>query len=138
MQTSASASEWFMTWPEIYLPNCNISPFDSTRAKRLATMSGAFTADSACVSVIVKDAILPVFASVVSLIAMFAVLWQIDKPLALLSLTIVPYMMLIFALYAERMMELSYKQQQVESNIYGHVEQTFQHSHCAGISAVKS
>src|SRR5690242_9416286 len=39
------------------------------------------TADCACVSVIVKDALLPVFASAVSLIAMFAVLWQIDKTL---------------------------------------------------------
>ena len=83
------------------------------------------TSDCACVSVIVKDALLPVFASAASLIAMFAVLWQIDKTLTLLSLAVVPYMMLIFALYAERMMEGSYQQQQVESKIYEQVEQTF-------------
>src|SRR2546421_683384 len=83
------------------------------------------TSDCACVSVIVKDALLPVVASAVSLIAMFAVLWHIDKTLTLLSLAVVPYMMLIFALYAERMMEGGYRQQEVESKIYEQVEQTF-------------
>lgn len=83
------------------------------------------TADCSCVSTIVKDALLPVFSSVVTLIAMFFVMWQIDASLTLLAVVVAPYMMLVFRLYAKRMFESSYAQQEAESHIYEVVEQTF-------------
>src|SRR5947207_11231825 len=46
----------------------------------------------ACASIIVKDALLPIFSSVVSLLAMFYILWRIDRTLAVLSLAVVPLM----------------------------------------------
>jgi len=83
------------------------------------------TADCACVSIIVKDALLPVLAAVVSLAAMFSILWRIDATLTSLAVAVVPYMMLVFWLYARPMMERSYEQQEIEGRIYSTVEQTF-------------
>jgi ABC-type multidrug transport system fused ATPase/permease subunit len=83
------------------------------------------TADCACVSVIVKDALLPILAAMVSLVAMFSILWRIDATLTLLAVAVVPYMMLVFWLYARPMMERSYEQQEIEGRIYSTVEQTF-------------
>jgi ATP-binding cassette subfamily B protein len=83
------------------------------------------TADCTCVSTILKDALLPALSSLVSLLAMFTIMWRIDSSLTLLALVVVPYMMLIFQLYAQPMMERSYQQQEVEGQIYDVVEQTF-------------
>ena len=83
------------------------------------------TADCSCISTIVKDALLPVFSSVVTLVAMFFVMWRIDASLTLLSIVVAPYMMIVFKLFAKRMFERSYAQQEAESRIYEVVEQTF-------------
>lgn len=91
------------------------------------------TADCTSVSTILKDALLPVSSSLVSLAAMFAILWQIDAPLTLLALAVVPYMALVFRRYAQPMLDRSYQQQEVEGKIYETVEQTF-----AAIPAVQA
>lgn len=83
------------------------------------------TSDCTCVSVIVKDALLPVLASVVSLCATFLILWRLNATLAALSLVLVPYMMLVFWRYARPMMETSYAQQEAEGRIYEVTEQVF-------------
>ena len=83
------------------------------------------TGDCTCASVIVKDALLPIFSSAVSLVAMFAILWRIDTALALLSLAVVPCMMAVFWRYAGPMIERSHVQQEAEGKIYDVVEQTF-------------
>src|SRR6185369_6489768 len=82
------------------------------------------TADCTCVSTILKDALLPALSSLVSLLAMFTIMWRIDSSLTLLALVVLPYMMLVFQLYARPMMERSYQQQEVEGQIYDIVEQT--------------
>src|SRR5947207_15927180 len=79
----------------------------------------------ACASIIVKDALLPIFSSVVSLLAMFYILWRIDRTLAVLSLAVVPLMTWVLGRYAGPMMERSYEQQEAEGKIYEVVEQTF-------------
>jgi ATP-binding cassette, subfamily B, bacterial len=83
------------------------------------------TADCACISTILKDALLPVLSSAVTLILMFSVMWGISISLTLLALAVVPYMVWVFRRYAQPMMELSYQQQETESQIYDVVEQTF-------------
>ncbi len=83
------------------------------------------TADCACISTIVKDALLPVFASVFALVAMFAVMWRINPALTLLAVAVAPYMILVFRFFAKPMMERSYAQQEAEGRIYEVVEQTF-------------
>src|SRR2546428_4388908 len=83
------------------------------------------TTDSACVSIIVKDALLPFVSALISLVAMFGILWRIDPTLTLLAVVVVPYLVLVFRLYARPMMEHSYQQQEAEGRIYSISEQTF-------------
>jgi ATP-binding cassette, subfamily B, bacterial len=83
------------------------------------------TGDCTCASVIVKDALIPVATSAVSLVVMFAILWRIDATLTLLALGVVPCMALIFWRYAQPMIERSHAQQEAEGKIYDAVEQTF-------------
>ena len=83
------------------------------------------TSDCACVSVILKDALLPVAAALVTLAVMFAILWRVDPALTGLALAVVPWMVFVFHRYARRMLDLSYAQQQAEMKIYELSEQTF-------------
>jgi ATP-binding cassette subfamily B protein len=83
------------------------------------------TGDCGCAAIIVKDALLPALASVISLGLMFGILWKIDAKLTLLALAVVPMMALAFGRYARPMMDRSYEQQEAEGKIYDVVEQTF-------------
>lgn len=83
------------------------------------------TTDCACVSTIVKDALLPVISAVVTVVAMFNILWHIDATLALLALAVVPYMLVVLGIYAQPMLDRSYVQQEEEGRVYDVVEQTF-------------
>ncbi len=83
------------------------------------------TADCTCLSTIVKDALLPVFSSILALTAMFTVMWRINASLTLLAVAVAPYLIVVFRLFAKRMMERSYAQQEAEGHIYEVVEQTF-------------
>ena len=83
------------------------------------------TADCGCVSVILKDALLPVASSAASLAAMFGIMWRIDGTLTLLALAVVPPMVWTFRRYAQPMLDLSYAQQETEGKIYEITEQTF-------------
>src|ERR1043165_6783083 len=83
------------------------------------------TSDCTCVATILKDALMPSLSSLITLGAMFAIMWRIDSSLTLLALAVAPCMMLVFQLYARPMMERSYEQQEIEGRIYDVVEQPF-------------
>ena len=83
------------------------------------------TGDCACVSIIVKDALLPVAAAVLTLAAMFGVMWRLDQALTLIALLVVPWLAVVFRFYAVPMMELSYQEQEADARIYEQAEQTF-------------
>jgi ATP-binding cassette subfamily B protein/subfamily B ATP-binding cassette protein MsbA len=95
------------------------------RSKSVGDSIRRVTSDCSCVATIVKDALLPIVGSSISLVAMFAVLWQLDPALSLLSLATVPYMIWVFRRYAGPMEQCSYEQQQAEGRLYNTVEQTF-------------
>jgi ATP-binding cassette subfamily B protein/subfamily B ATP-binding cassette protein MsbA len=83
------------------------------------------TNDSSCISVILKDALIPMVSALVSLLTMFGVMWHLDAKLTLLALVVVPWLALVFRLYAGPMAERGYAQQEIEGRIYDVVEQTF-------------
>jgi len=83
------------------------------------------TADAACLSTVLLDALLPVASALVSLAAMMTILWRTDASLTLLALAVVPFMVLGFRRYAGPMMDRSYVQQKRESRMYEEIEQTF-------------
>ena len=82
------------------------------------------TTDCACVSAIIKDALLPVLSSLIMVAAMFCILWNIDARLALLALTVVPLMLVVFRFHAQPMLDLGCLQQEEEARTYEVVEQT--------------
>ena len=55
---------------------------------------------------------------------MFAIMWRMNSTLTLLSLTVLPFMIVVFRRYAQPMLERGYEQQEVEGRLYSLVEQT--------------
>lgn len=80
------------------------------------------TNDCGCVSTIIKDAMLPVLASLITLATMFAIMWELSRPLALISLGAVPLMLISFRLYSRPMLERGYAQQEADAKVYTIVE----------------
>jgi ATP-binding cassette, subfamily B, bacterial len=82
------------------------------------------TTDCGCVSVIVKDALLPFVASLVTLVVMFIVMWRMEPRLTLVSVAVVPWLVLVLRRYMTPMLERSYEQQEAEGRIYDVIERT--------------
>ncbi|MBN2506431.1 MAG: ABC transporter ATP-binding protein [Verrucomicrobia bacterium] len=82
------------------------------------------TADCTCVSVIAKDALLPILSAGVSLLVMFGIMWRLSPALTLWALAVVPCMAAIFRLYAQPMLDRSSAQQEADAGIYSLVERT--------------
>jgi ATP-binding cassette subfamily B protein/subfamily B ATP-binding cassette protein MsbA len=82
------------------------------------------TVDSSCASTLIKDALLPVFTSLLTLCVMFLVLWQLNAFLAMLAFVVVPFLFIVIRVYAQPMVALSYEQQEVEGRMYTIVERT--------------
>src|SRR5260370_28317331 len=83
------------------------------------------TSDCSCISIILKDGLIPSLSALSSLVAMFVVMWRFDARLTLLAIAAAPCMAVVFRLYAPAMAERGYWQQEIESEIYDVVEQTF-------------
>jgi ATP-binding cassette subfamily B protein/subfamily B ATP-binding cassette protein MsbA len=83
------------------------------------------TSDCGCVSSIIKDALLPLASSMLTLLIMVGVMWQLDHALTLIAVAVMPAMVVVLRLYAGPMMDRSYQQQELESKIYDDIEQTF-------------
>jgi ABC-type multidrug transport system fused ATPase/permease subunit len=81
-------------------------------------------ADSNCVAVIATEALLPVLSALISLVVMFGIMWQVAPGLTMVALAVVPYKVWVFYRYARPMLELSYRQQDEESEIYSLYEES--------------
>lgn len=83
------------------------------------------TSDCTCVATIFRDVLLPVVSSIATLTVMFVIMWRVSPLLTLLAMAVVPYMMWVFYLYAEPMLEKSWQQQEIEGRLYSVVERVF-------------
>ena len=82
------------------------------------------TKDCGCVSVIVKDAVLPFVAALITFAAMFLVMWRLEPRLTLVSLAVAPWLVLVLRRYMTPMLERSYAEQEAEARIYEVVERS--------------
>jgi ATP-binding cassette, subfamily B, bacterial len=82
------------------------------------------TTDCGCVSVIVKDAVLPFVTALVSFGAMFVVMWRLEPRLTLVALAVAPWLGLVLRRYMTPMLESSYAQQESEARIFEVAERT--------------
>ena len=80
--------------------------------------------DSICIQNLAMGVFLPVLTSLVNLVAMFAVMWQINQLLSLLSLMIAPLIILLIWVFNQPMTERTYQYQQFEGEIVALSEQT--------------
>jgi ATP-binding cassette subfamily B protein/subfamily B ATP-binding cassette protein MsbA len=82
------------------------------------------TGDCSCIASIVRDAGMAFVSALINLAIMFAIMWQINRPLTLLSMAVLPLMILALKLYMKPMEERAYAQQEEEGKIYEVMEQT--------------
>ncbi len=80
--------------------------------------------DSKCIENLAIRVFLPVLTSLVNLVAMFAVMWQLDRLLSLLSLLVAPPIVLLIWVFNQPMIERTYQHQQFEGEIVALGEQT--------------
>ncbi|MGV0106882.1 Multidrug ABC transporter ATP-binding protein [Nostoc sp. DSM 114160] len=80
--------------------------------------------DSICIQNLAMGVFLPVLTSLVNLVAMFGVMWQINQLLSLLSLIIAPLIILLIWVFNQPMTERTYQYQQFEGEIVALSEQT--------------
>lgn len=82
------------------------------------------TTDSGCVRELVMGTIFPALTSVVSLCMMFAVMWKLERSLAVLALFIAPGLVFFIRLLNRPMTERAYQYQQLEGEMMALAEQT--------------
>lgn len=82
------------------------------------------TTDCGCVSIIVKDALLPFAAALITFAAMFLVMWQMDPALTMVAVLVAPWLAFVLRRYLTPMLERSYEQQTAEGRIFEEMERT--------------
>jgi ATP-binding cassette subfamily B protein/subfamily B ATP-binding cassette protein MsbA len=81
------------------------------------------TGDPSCVQVLVTAAVLPLAQSLVSLVVMFAIMWQLQPQLTLLSLTVVPFMVLCIRIFGNPMKTQTLERRELEWRMINVVQQ---------------
>jgi ATP-binding cassette subfamily B protein len=81
------------------------------------------TGDPYCLNLLVNGALLPLLQSIVTLVAMFAIMWVLDPVLTLLSLTVVPFLLLAIVVFGRPMRERTRRRLDLEGRMMASVEQ---------------
>lgn len=82
------------------------------------------TGDPYCVQVMALGALLPLVQSVITLVAMFFVMWQLQPDLTLLSLGIVPFLILAIRIYSRPLKDTSRVTRDLEGAMMSVVQRT--------------
>jgi ABC-type multidrug transport system fused ATPase/permease subunit len=82
-------------------------------------------ADAYCVNNIVMSGVFPLMSSLLTLVLMFVILFQIESSLALLSLVVIPPLFLVINRYSERLSERTERVKEMESGIFNLVHEVF-------------
>jgi ATP-binding cassette subfamily B protein/subfamily B ATP-binding cassette protein MsbA len=96
--------------------------FHSRRA--LGDLVGRVTGDTYCLQVLLGTTLLPLLQALLSLVAMFLILWELDPTLTLLSLGVVPALGLLIVLFGGPMKQRSRVRRDLEGRMMALVEQT--------------
>src|SRR5262249_33672071 len=70
--------------------------------------------DTYCVQTLITGVIMPFVQSVVTLLAMFGIMWRLNHRLTLLSLVTVPFMMLAVKLFSGSMWQRTHERRELE------------------------
>jgi ABC-type multidrug transport system fused ATPase/permease subunit len=82
------------------------------------------TGDTWCVNTIVMDAILPSIQGVVTLVAMFAIMLQLQSTLTVLALGVIPLLVLVIRMLSRPIKDRTREQRDLEGQMFSTVERT--------------
>ena len=82
------------------------------------------TNDCTCVRELVLWVFLLAATSLISLVSMLAIMWSLDRQLAMVALLVIPPLGILIRAFAQPMAQLTYEQQQREGEMMALVEQT--------------
>lgn len=91
------------------------------------------TGDAYCVQVFVTGALLPLLQSIVSLLAMFGIMWRLEPRLTLLSLAVAPFLALTIKIFSNPMRDRGRERRDLEGRMASLVQQTL-----SGLPAVQA
>jgi ATP-binding cassette subfamily B protein/subfamily B ATP-binding cassette protein MsbA len=80
--------------------------------------------DSGCVPTLITGVLFPLLASILTLAALFGIMWQLDRVLALIAVAVALPMGALMKLLGPRMSERAYQQQQMEAEVWTVAEHT--------------
>jgi ATP-binding cassette, subfamily B, bacterial len=86
--------------------------------QRVGDLMYRITADSFAVQTMIMNGLLPILSAVVLLAGMIAVLWPLDPTLTLVSLTIVPLLFALIAVFNRKITEVATEVRERESAVY--------------------
>jgi ATP-binding cassette, subfamily B, bacterial len=84
------------------------------------------TVDTYCLQVLIASTLLPLLQAILTLGAMFFVMWRLDPTLTLISLSVVPCLVILILLFSRPMKELGRRRRDLEGQLFSHVEQVLQ------------
>ncbi len=82
------------------------------------------TGDPACVPMVILDALLPSLQSVVMLVAMFFIMWQLEPTLTLVALLVVPFLIVSIKAFGATMKDRTRTRRDLEGQMMSVVQQT--------------
>jgi ATP-binding cassette subfamily B protein/subfamily B ATP-binding cassette protein MsbA len=96
--------------------------FHSRRS--LGDMVGRVTVDTYCLQVLLTSAALPLFQSLLTLAAMFVVMWRLEPTMTLVALGVVPPLVVLTYAFSRPMKDRSRRRRDLEGRMMSVVEQT--------------
>jgi ATP-binding cassette subfamily B protein/subfamily B ATP-binding cassette protein MsbA len=92
--------------------------------RQLGDLVHRVTVDSYCVQVLIASTLLPLVQSVLTLGAMFVIMWRLEATLTLVSLSVVPFLLALTWAFSRPMKKLSRRRRDLEGQMMSLVEQT--------------
>lgn len=82
------------------------------------------TGDTYCVEILVTSVLLPLLQSVVTLVAMFFIMWQLQPTMTLLALAVVPFLAVLIRVYGRPLKTNTLDRRQAEGRMYNVLQHT--------------
>jgi ABC-type multidrug transport system fused ATPase/permease subunit len=92
--------------------------------RQLGDLVHRVTVDSYCLQVLIASTLLPLVQSLLTLGAMFFIMWRLEPTLTLISLGVVPFLVVLIWLFGRPMKELGRRRRDLEGRLMAQVEQT--------------
>jgi ATP-binding cassette subfamily B protein/subfamily B ATP-binding cassette protein MsbA len=92
--------------------------------KPVGDLISRVTGDSWCVNTIVTEAIVPAIQALVTLVAMFVVMWNLQPKLTLLALGVAPFFLIVIKVLGGPIKDRSREQRDLEGKMMNVVEQS--------------